>query len=354
MNKQIVALVLGAALIAHAKGEPLATPAPMAARAGNALLLALAKAGQRTVAVGERGIALYAEPGSAQWRQARVPVSVNLTAVHFADQRRGWAVGHDGVVLATDDGGASWRKQLDGHALNAMLLEQARQAQAQATGDAMQGAANALADVEAGMQFGPSRPLLAVWFRNASEGYAVGAFGLALRTRDGGVHWESIAVPQANPDGLHLNSIGPGHDGALLIAGEGGKVYRVHDGGARWERLDTGYQGQLYGVLASDPHTLLAFGFGGNLRRSVDAGKTWQALPQLTRASLVSAGRAGASLLLFAKDGGVLRSTDNGASFTVAAPGRGLQLSSVLVGSAALGAGVGGLHRVPLAAGASQ
>ena len=69
------------------------------AKAERAVLLGLARAGQRLVAVGERGIVLLSDDNGQRWRQAQVPVSVSLTAVQFVDDRRGWAVGHLGVVL---------------------------------------------------------------------------------------------------------------------------------------------------------------------------------------------------------------------------------------------------------------
>ena len=66
------------------------------------------------LAVGERGIVLLSDDSGMTWRQARVPVSVSLTAVQFVDAEQGWAVGHLGVVLHTEDGGETWHKQLDG------------------------------------------------------------------------------------------------------------------------------------------------------------------------------------------------------------------------------------------------
>ena len=51
-----------------------------------------------------------------------MPVSADLTALHFANAQQGWAVGHEGVVLHTPDGGASWTLQLDGRRANALVL----------------------------------------------------------------------------------------------------------------------------------------------------------------------------------------------------------------------------------------
>ena len=332
---------MAAAAAVTAVADPLNTPARASALASRALMLALAQAGKRLVAVGERGIVLYSDDQGAHWRQAAVPVAVTLTAVFFADARHGFAVGHDGVVLSSSDGGASWNKRLDGNALNTMLLADAELAlnkaksEAERTPDnaaakaALQRADNRLQDVQAGAKFGPSRPWLGAWFRNANEGYLVGAYGQALTTSDGGAHWTSVADRIDNPDGLHFNAISHLSGDTLAIAGEGGKVYRSGDGGEHWQTLDTGYQGQLYGVAGLPGGAMLAYGFGGHLLRSEDSGQHWQALTSPTKRALIAAAwtRSGA-LLLATRDGGILLSTDQGRSFSLAVKGEGRELAA--------------------------
>src|SRR5690554_871087 len=65
--------------------DPLLTPAFEAPLAVRNLLTDIARAGNRVVAVGEHGNIIYSDDGGSQWQQARVPVSVNLTAVTFVD-----------------------------------------------------------------------------------------------------------------------------------------------------------------------------------------------------------------------------------------------------------------------------
>src|SRR4029079_5611384 len=86
------------------------------------LLNGLARAGQRIVAVGQRGHVLYSDDAGKSWKQATVPVSSDLVAVPFPDATHGWAVGHDGVVLHTDDAGVTWTRQLDGRGIGAVLV----------------------------------------------------------------------------------------------------------------------------------------------------------------------------------------------------------------------------------------
>src|SRR5438552_4235956 len=84
--------------------DPLVRGSTLTQRAMSALMTAVALAGTRLVAVGERGTILTSEDHGASWRQQSAPVSVMLTNVQFATARTGWAVGHSGVVLVTHDG----------------------------------------------------------------------------------------------------------------------------------------------------------------------------------------------------------------------------------------------------------
>ena len=362
MNKALIqagAALLGAlmALPAPAR-DPLQTPARMSARAPKAMLTAMALAGQRTVAVGERGIILVRDGGDkAAWQQAKVPVSVTLTDVTFANGRDGWAVGHDGVILSTNDGGAQWTLRFDGNQANALMLADAKaalaKAQAAGTGGAAAGAdgaladaENALADIEAAAKFGPSRPLLGVWFRDAKTGYAVGAYGQAFRTTDGGANWHSMGAGLPNPEGLHYNAIAGGPGRMLAIAGEGGYVYRSLDGGDKWQRIETGYSGQLYGVMFTG-RAMLAYGFGGHVFRSEDGGATWRETPAVTKKSLVGGTMQGSSIVLAAQDGALLRSDDDGVSFRVMRQGDAVPTAGMLaLDGTVLLSGVGGVRSV--------
>lgn len=351
---QAGAALLGAlAALPAVAADPLQTPARMSARAPKAMLTAMALAGQRTVAVGERGIILVRDGGAnASWQQARVPVSVTLTDVTFADAASGWAVGHDGAILSTQDGGAQWHKRFDGNQANALMLADAKaavaKAQAAGAADALADAENALGDIEAAAKFGPSRPLLGVWFRDARTGYAVGAYGQAFRTADGGTNWTSMGAGLPNPEGLHYNAIAGGPGNLLVIAGEGGYVYRSLDGGAAWQRIETGYDGQLYGVMFTG-RSLLAYGFGGHVFRSVDGGASWRETPAVTKKSLVDGVVRGTSIVLAAQDGALLQSDDDGASFRLVRQGDAVPTAGMLaLNGTVLLSGVGGVRSANL------
>lgn len=320
-----VAASAGAGLAQRTAAPPidlLETPAPQSPRAAAQLMNGLVHAGGRLVAAGARGTIVYSDDGGRSWAQAAVPVAVMLTALHFPTPRLGWAVGHDGVILHSQDGGQSWQRQFDGNQANVQLrkwatarVEQARQALLQAVGSqreaaeaALDAAEDSLAGIEQSAGFGPSQPFMGVWFRDAQEGYAVGAFGMAFVTRDGGRNWTLFAERLPNPEGLHLYAIASPAPGVLLIAGERGLLLRSADGGGRWDALPRLTEGGLYGLTGlPDGGALFAFGFDGAVLRSSDQGGHWQRIESGTRSALYGAALAGRELILVGNNGTRLR-----------------------------------------------
>lgn len=272
----------------YAQVERVAAPAYSieSAAAVTSLLLDVVRAGQRLVAVGDRGHILYSDDNGQQWLQARVPTQQLLTAVYFVDERHGWAVGHDALILATRDGGATWSRQYDD------LAEES--------------------------------PLLDVWFKDSQHGYAVGAYGMVLETRDGGQDWQRIDEELGNEDAFHLNAIQAVNDSGIFIVGEMGVMFRSKDWGTSWESLEGPYNGSLFGILAgSQPDQLLVYGLRGHIFKSTDFADSWQAIEVQTEGGPLQYGLAGGAvmdngdLLIVGHGGTLLRSTDAGESFSV-------------------------------------
>ena len=288
----------------EAAAEPVRAAA--AARlAAHGLLIAIAPAGERLVAVGDRGIIVLSDDHGASWQQAAyVPSQALLAGVCFLDPQHGVAVGHDQVIVTTADGGRTWKR-----------THYAPQAQG---------------------------PLLDVWCGAGGEVIAVGAYSAYLRSADGGASWREAAfkpaaapvgadgaghapavpAPRAEDEGAgggyHLNRIVGADAGRLYIAGEAGHLYRSDDGGASWHTLLSPYEGSFFGVLPLGTDSLLAFGLRGHLYRSADAGRSWQAVDTGTVAMLTGATRFdGGALAVVGLSGVVLLSRDGGHSFTL-------------------------------------
>ena len=65
------------------------------------ILLDVAMAGKRIVAVGERGVVLLSDDNGKTWTSVRAPVTRTLTAVTFFDDKVGIAVGKVGKGLGS-------------------------------------------------------------------------------------------------------------------------------------------------------------------------------------------------------------------------------------------------------------
>jgi len=276
-------------------------PAQHSPQAPHKAMLAIDRAGQRLVAVGEEGVVLLSDDNGVSWRQAeQVPTSAALTSVQFVNGSKGWAVGHLGLVLTSDDGGETWRKQLDGIQAAQLALEQAK-----ARGDE-----SALRSAQYLVDDGPDKPFLNLYFLNEKTGYVFGAYNLIFRTDDGGEHWQPWLDRVDNPMGMHLYGMAQADD-VLLLAGEQGTLLRSSDGGQHFDAIDSPYEGSYFGIIADADGAFVAYGLRGNAFRSLDAGDSWSELETgqgetLTAAATLVDGR----LLLTSQAGGLLVDRD--------------------------------------------
>jgi photosystem II stability/assembly factor-like uncharacterized protein len=266
--------ILGALLTTRclyaAPVDVLERPSTMTRRASASLMLGIARAGTRLVAVGEWGIALLSDDNGSTWHQARVPVSVTLTSVHFPTASTGWAVGHGGVILHSVDGGETWIKQLDGVKAAALV-----QAAARALSDAdpvAKAAAVRVADTL--VQDGPDKPFLDVRFKDGSRGLVVGAYGLAFSTSDAGATWEWLEQRIPNPNGRHLHRIFM-QGARTWLVGEQGALFRAEDERYQFAEVKSPYAGSFFGMVPGVDGDLIVVGLRGNAYRSSDAGQSW-------------------------------------------------------------------------------
>ncbi len=246
--------------------------APLAARA---LLLDVARTGEKFVAVGDQGIIVISTTQGASWQQVLVPTRATLTGVSFPDAQHGWAVGHGGVILATDNGGQSWHRQDNGKEVDSVYLD--------------------------------------VLFLDAAHGFIVGAYGRFLITGDGGKTWTTAQPADGE---VHYNRITAATDGSLYIAGESGTVLRSDDQGATWSRLDIPYEGSFYGVLPFPDGDLVAYGLRGHILQSHDRGASWQPRDSETKVLIMGGTRLpDGTLVLGGQGGNFFLSHDGGHSF---------------------------------------
>lgn len=366
----------------NAVASPFERPAIKTALGPRSAMMQVVRAGDRLVAVGERGLIQFSDDNGRSWMQADVPTSVTLTATSFPTPQTGWAVGHYGIVLRTDDGGQSWKRQLDG-GLAAQLAQQRADAllgeyQAAHPEDAETPSLVAQADpsdldAEAEdldvpvvapekarlqrlhkdarwlVESGPDKPFFDVHFRDTLSGFVVGAFGLVFTTRDGGQTWQSRIDRLDNPFGSHLYDL-RWVGSSLFIAGEKGALFRSDDGGEHFARVQTPFEGTYFGFLPVAKGTrALLLGLKGNLLFSDATWENWTPIQTKVNVSSFDGTVLGDGTVVLAMENGqMLVSRDDGRTFAAISPAMSYPFTSVV--QAADGgivvSGIGGLQRL--------
>jgi photosystem II stability/assembly factor-like uncharacterized protein len=294
-------LVCGAA---SALPDVIDRPSTASERAAQSLLLTVTRAGNRLVAAGERGIVLLSDDNGKSWRQARVPVSLTLTSVHFLNEREGWLTGHAGVLLRTADGGETWSKRFDGAEVAKIILDAEL-----AKGTA--GKPEQLAEAQRLMADGPDKPLLDVFFSSPQVGFVVGAYGLFLRTDDGGKTWSPSQERLPNLKGRHLTRV-VSLGGELYVVGEQGAAYLSADGGATFTELNSPYRGTFFGVVAQSADEVVIYGLRGNAFRVGRHGTEWAKLAAPAPVTYSAAMRTGSGQTILASQTGDLLGSSEG------------------------------------------
>ena len=274
-----------------------AVPATQTASANAAKLLSVARAGERTVAVGDHGVVLLSDDHGGHFRQATSePLATPLTGVSFVDARQGWAVGHWGAILATTDGGDTWQVQR-------------------------------LSSAE-------DRPLFAVHFFNPQQGVAVGLWSLVLTTDDGGKHWTEQrleAPPGSKRADLNLMGLFADGEGCLYATAERGQLLRSDDQGKHWRYVDTGYSGTLWTGAVLGDGSLLVGGQRGTLLHGSADGARWQRVSLQSKSSVTAIDVSGQTVIAVGLDGLIVRSDDGGQSFHEQPSGDGVSLTATLL-----------------------
>ncbi len=221
-------LLCGSASFADTSLDP--RPAEIMPRAAKTTLIDLSRAGDRLVAIGDRGHVLLSGNGNT-WKQVATPVRSMLNRAFFLTDQLGWIAGHDGAILNTADGGQSWTLQYHDP------------------------------------QWG--KPFYDVLFLDENNGIVVGANSFVMVSQDGGNSWTEVDH-DFQMHGVNLYSITQLGDGSLLISGEKGMVARSADAGESWTMLHSPYSGSFFGAMPDGDIGVLLYGLRGTVYRILD------------------------------------------------------------------------------------
>ncbi|MFB9123485.1 WD40/YVTN/BNR-like repeat-containing protein [Paraburkholderia dipogonis] len=248
-------LIIGGLLYAgfFIKPEPKgdAVPRPAFER-GDRLYGAAVQPGGKILLVGSDGKILTSTDAARSWQYAAVPVSVAFQDVAAWDDKRSVAVGNGGVVLITEDGGKSWKavdapKSRIANKLMRVRTEPGGHAVAVGEGGAI------LMSTDYGRHWASVRPEEDIAWNDVylkdGRGWIVGERGRILTSADNGQSWHEVTGPVKSS--LMAVSFKDANDGVAV--GLNDVILVSHDGGASWAQMpfaspdDVAYNGTAQG-----------------------------------------------------------------------------------------------------------
>jgi photosystem II stability/assembly factor-like uncharacterized protein len=321
IRKALLSVLLGALLIPctlsyAATYDVLQLPAVPTKAADKAPLFVVKKFGNRYFAAGAHGHIIYSDDGAKTWTQAAVPVRSTLLDIFFANDKQGWAVGHEGVVLHSSDGGATWELQYDG-------LRYGQEGLAYYTKMAEEDPENEIydgliAEMEFAIEQGADKPFFGVVFYDENHGHIAGAYGMMLETNDGGKTWEHRLHTVENEDFNHIFDFAPlPGSGRFFMVGEAGLllVGEANDDIAR-RVTSVPWQGSFFSAVDADDGAIIMGGLRGRMFRTADEGLSWTVVEKPPTSAIVTETRLADGTLVAGGVGGeILVSKDNGVDF---------------------------------------
>ena len=188
------------------------------------------------------------------------------------------AVGDFGLLLVSNDGGQTWRADSSLDTEFALLGSVLNDGGAIVVGQ-MGFLATLIDDSWLVHDAITSERLLAVDSNANGLTVAVGGFGTALVSTDGGGSWSKVIISELEsmeyPD-PHLYDVHVSDDGVVTVVGEFSIVLQSHDSGESWEVLHQG-ESSLFSLYFDASGDGYAVGQKGALLHSPD-GRRWNSL----------------------------------------------------------------------------
>jgi len=124
-----------------------------------------------------------------------------------------------------------------------------------------------------------------VFFPTPDTGFAVGSFGVIIRTEDGGTSWSTIY----NPGSQYFRSAAFSDSKRGLIVASSGEIMRTVNGAVFLEQVYNNASKQFYSIAVLDKNTYLACGADGLILKTTDEGQSdWQEMNSGVSSTLYS------------------------------------------------------------------
>jgi len=236
---------------------------------------------------------------------------------------KGIAVGSPGLVLESSDSGSSWNVGVPFTSLALLDVscgeEGARLIVGQ-EGLIYRWDGGSYQPVESGTD----ARLLGVAANSSGLAFAVGGFGVVLRSKDGGESWATLSFDW---EGIlndfmepHLYAVHVSDSGIITVVGEFELVLRSTDGGDTWATVHKG-EASLFGIDLRDDGGGFAVGQAGTVLRTHDGGLSWNELATPSSAILLDVWSSGQGDVLVSGIRVMLRSVDGGQNWALVEDG---------------------------------
>jgi len=271
-------------------------------------------------AVGDAGTILKSTDSGATWSALTSGTTQNLYDLHFFNDAEGVVVGDAGVIRRTTDGGATWQTIPSGvrDVLRAVSFSGAN-------GIVGGGSLDILYSADSGASwtvaqknsfatgfFGAHMLSPTVGFLTGQNAIFQGIFG---STVDGGAHWTFHTFyfnnSEGSADDVHFFNETTGITSGVVFDGTGA-IARTTNTGSTWN--STIFSHGLQGIDFPQPETGFTVGFLGTILKSTDEGTTWSAQSSGVGIDLYDVHFATDALtgLAVGQSGVILRTTDGG------------------------------------------
>jgi photosystem II stability/assembly factor-like uncharacterized protein len=215
--------------------------------------------------------------GGTRWSPVNSGTLATISSVCFISDKLGYAATETGEFRMTLDAGETWSlvstPTPDG--LSSISFSDSLNGLA-ANGFAFGARGSILSTKDGGKTW--ERPvndapyaLIGITHVNPKKAFAVGNHGAILATSDSGLTWKEIPSGTEN----YLTSVFFVSKTTGFIAGELGTILKTADGGENWIPLATGTQAWLSSIYFTDEKTGYASGSGATILRTIDGGTNW-------------------------------------------------------------------------------
>jgi len=173
---------------------------------------------------------------------------------------------------------------------------------------------------------GVTQDLWSVFFVDSNTGFALGDYGLFMKTTDGGENWTGDTIPVP----VLLSSVYFFDANNGYIVGWNGTILRTTDGGTTWTNQTSGTSHDLWSVYFTDFNTGYIVGDSATILKTVNGGISW--IPQTcqTMEPLHSIRFTNANTGYIAGwNGTILKTTNGGSNWTLQTSGSINSLSSI-------------------------